>query len=220
MIGIEAKPGWQLPPARFSEGELLAFFTAHHVMHAPAQKAARLRLHLRQGGRHKARRPAHRGQPSWPMAHGAWATSISPHPWDTIDPPTWPGLARCGLAGTRYLDGLEASRPWRPRLRSGPGGPAAGRSVTASSRVTGMLPRHPCKIQGYWRSLATVHARVRALLARETRPFLTSFPLIIRASLRPAAKTRPSLGATAPVLHHGSRSRMPPALVAPALGRR
>jgi len=47
VIGIEAKPGWQLPPARFSEGELLAFFTAHHVMHAPAQKAARLRLHLR-----------------------------------------------------------------------------------------------------------------------------------------------------------------------------
>jgi predicted DNA-binding transcriptional regulator YafY len=33
-----AEPGWQLPPARFSEGELLAFFTAHHVMHALAQK--------------------------------------------------------------------------------------------------------------------------------------------------------------------------------------
>jgi predicted DNA-binding transcriptional regulator YafY len=32
------EPGWQLPPARFSEGELLAFFTAHHVMHALAQK--------------------------------------------------------------------------------------------------------------------------------------------------------------------------------------
>ena len=31
------EPGWQLPPARFSEGELLAFFTAHHVMHALAQ---------------------------------------------------------------------------------------------------------------------------------------------------------------------------------------
>jgi predicted DNA-binding transcriptional regulator YafY len=33
-----AEPGWQLPPARFSEGELLAFFTAHHVLHALAQK--------------------------------------------------------------------------------------------------------------------------------------------------------------------------------------
>ena len=33
-----AEPGWQLPPTRFSEGELLAFFTAHHVMHALAQK--------------------------------------------------------------------------------------------------------------------------------------------------------------------------------------
>lgn len=32
-----AEPGWQLPPARFSEGELLAFFTAHHVMHAFGQ---------------------------------------------------------------------------------------------------------------------------------------------------------------------------------------
>ena len=32
------EPGWQLPPARFSEGELLAFFTAHHVMYALAQK--------------------------------------------------------------------------------------------------------------------------------------------------------------------------------------
>src|SRR2546421_9161304 len=32
------EPGWQLPPVRFSEGELLAFFTAHHVMHALAQK--------------------------------------------------------------------------------------------------------------------------------------------------------------------------------------
>jgi predicted DNA-binding transcriptional regulator YafY len=31
-------PGWQLPPARFSEGELLAFFTAHHVMQACGQK--------------------------------------------------------------------------------------------------------------------------------------------------------------------------------------
>jgi predicted DNA-binding transcriptional regulator YafY len=27
-----------LPPARFSEGELLAFFTAHHVLHTLAQK--------------------------------------------------------------------------------------------------------------------------------------------------------------------------------------
>src|SRR6266446_10686470 len=33
-----AEPGWQLPPARFSEGELLAFFTAHHVMQALGQK--------------------------------------------------------------------------------------------------------------------------------------------------------------------------------------
>ena len=33
-----ADPGWQLPPARFSEGELLAFFTAHHVMQALGQK--------------------------------------------------------------------------------------------------------------------------------------------------------------------------------------
>jgi len=33
-----AEPGWQLPPARFSEGELLAFFTACHVMQALAQK--------------------------------------------------------------------------------------------------------------------------------------------------------------------------------------
>jgi len=33
-----AELGWQLPPARFSEGELLAFFTAHHVLHALAQK--------------------------------------------------------------------------------------------------------------------------------------------------------------------------------------
>ena len=32
------EPGWQLPLARFSEGELLAFFTAHHVMHALVQK--------------------------------------------------------------------------------------------------------------------------------------------------------------------------------------
>jgi hypothetical protein len=32
------EPGWQLPPARFSEGELLAFFTAHHVMQAIGQK--------------------------------------------------------------------------------------------------------------------------------------------------------------------------------------
>jgi predicted DNA-binding transcriptional regulator YafY len=32
------EPGWQLPPTRFSEGELLAFFTAHHVMHALGQK--------------------------------------------------------------------------------------------------------------------------------------------------------------------------------------
>jgi predicted DNA-binding transcriptional regulator YafY len=32
------EPGWQLPPARFSEGELLAFFTAHHVLHALGQK--------------------------------------------------------------------------------------------------------------------------------------------------------------------------------------
>ena len=32
------EPGWQLPPVRFSEGELLAFFTAHHVMQALAQK--------------------------------------------------------------------------------------------------------------------------------------------------------------------------------------
>lgn len=31
-------PGWQLPPARFSEGELLAFFTAHHVMHTLGQQ--------------------------------------------------------------------------------------------------------------------------------------------------------------------------------------
>ncbi|HEY7507352.1 MAG TPA: WYL domain-containing protein, partial [Nitrososphaera sp.] len=31
-------PGWQLPPARFSEGELLAFFTAHHVLQALGQK--------------------------------------------------------------------------------------------------------------------------------------------------------------------------------------
>ncbi len=31
-------PGWQLPPARFSEGELLAFFTAHHVLQAIGQK--------------------------------------------------------------------------------------------------------------------------------------------------------------------------------------
>src|SRR5712691_1819486 len=69
-------------------------------------------------------------------------------------------------------------------------------------------------------SLKTVHDRVRALLTRETRPCLTSFPIIIRASLRPAAKTRQSLGATEPVLQHGSRSRMTPALVAPALGRR
>jgi predicted DNA-binding transcriptional regulator YafY len=32
-------PGWELPPVRFTEGELLAFFTAHHIMktlgHAP-----------------------------------------------------------------------------------------------------------------------------------------------------------------------------------------
>ena len=28
------KPGWQLPPVRFNEGELLAFFTAHHIMNA------------------------------------------------------------------------------------------------------------------------------------------------------------------------------------------
>jgi predicted DNA-binding transcriptional regulator YafY len=33
-----ADPGWQLPPARFSQGELLAFFTAHHVMQALGQK--------------------------------------------------------------------------------------------------------------------------------------------------------------------------------------
>ena len=32
-----AEPGWQLPPVRFSEGELLAFFTAHYVMNALAQ---------------------------------------------------------------------------------------------------------------------------------------------------------------------------------------
>ena len=31
-------PGWQLPPAHFSEGELLAFFTAHHVLQALGQK--------------------------------------------------------------------------------------------------------------------------------------------------------------------------------------
>jgi predicted DNA-binding transcriptional regulator YafY len=31
-------PGWQLPPARFREGELLAFFTAHHVLQAIGQK--------------------------------------------------------------------------------------------------------------------------------------------------------------------------------------
>jgi predicted DNA-binding transcriptional regulator YafY len=30
-------PGWQLPPARFSEGELLAFFTAHHVLQTLGQ---------------------------------------------------------------------------------------------------------------------------------------------------------------------------------------
>jgi predicted DNA-binding transcriptional regulator YafY len=33
-----AEPGWQLPPARFSEGELLAFFTAHHLLQALGQK--------------------------------------------------------------------------------------------------------------------------------------------------------------------------------------
>jgi predicted DNA-binding transcriptional regulator YafY len=31
------EPGWQLPPVRFSEGELLAFFTAHHVLQALGQ---------------------------------------------------------------------------------------------------------------------------------------------------------------------------------------
>ena len=31
-------PGWQLPPAHFSEGELLAFFTAHHILQALGQK--------------------------------------------------------------------------------------------------------------------------------------------------------------------------------------
>lgn len=43
-----ADPGWQLPPVRFSEGELLAFFTAHHLMQALAQKpeAALLRSAL------------------------------------------------------------------------------------------------------------------------------------------------------------------------------
>jgi predicted DNA-binding transcriptional regulator YafY len=33
-----AEPGWQLPPVRFSEGELLAFFTAHHILQALGQK--------------------------------------------------------------------------------------------------------------------------------------------------------------------------------------
>jgi predicted DNA-binding transcriptional regulator YafY len=31
-------PGWQLPPARFSEGELLAFFTAQHVLQVVGQR--------------------------------------------------------------------------------------------------------------------------------------------------------------------------------------
>ena len=31
-------PGWQLPPVRFSEGEVLAFFTAHHVLKVLGQK--------------------------------------------------------------------------------------------------------------------------------------------------------------------------------------
>jgi predicted DNA-binding transcriptional regulator YafY len=32
------EPGWQLPPVRFREGELLAFFTAYHVLQALGQK--------------------------------------------------------------------------------------------------------------------------------------------------------------------------------------
>lgn len=36
--------GWQIPPARLSEGELLAFFTAHHVMQAMGQKPEALLL--------------------------------------------------------------------------------------------------------------------------------------------------------------------------------
>jgi len=38
------EPGWQLPPARLSEGELLAFFTAHHVLQAIGHKPEALLL--------------------------------------------------------------------------------------------------------------------------------------------------------------------------------
>jgi hypothetical protein len=47
-------------------------------------------------------------------------------------------------------------------LRSGLNGPQAGRSLAALSHVTGILPCHLVKIQGYWRQL---HCGVSSRLA-------------------------------------------------------
>ena len=120
VIGIEAKPGWQLPPARFSEGKLLAFFTAHHVM---TRRRRRRHAFVCTSGRGGGTRRA--GPRIAASRLGPWPMGLGPHPYHhTPGTPSillpGPALHAAGSAGTGYLGrarGVQAVAPQAP-LRS------------------------------------------------------------------------------------------------------
>jgi predicted DNA-binding transcriptional regulator YafY len=89
-----ADPGWQLPPARFSEGELLAFFTAHHIMHALGQKPEATML------RHALAKLAAFLPEQVTFNPGTIGTTMTfqPMPYVMVEPYTLQALTRAAIA--------------------------------------------------------------------------------------------------------------------------
>ena len=115
---------------------------------------------------------------TWQQVRESHVGVQAPHESLGLRPPD-SGLARPGTRRALWLRttvralGVRDVTPHAP-LRSR--GPAAERSLTSGDSVTGMLPRHPLKIQGY---RARIHCLVRLGEAGGTGPGHTSLASLV-----------------------------------------